>query len=139
MDLKTFIADTLTQIIGGISEAQRNISAMDVNAAVNPASISSDSRRHLTGARPVEFDVALTVLQRSAVSAADGSAESSGIVSVVQSFSEARSHASEDETHSEEAVSRVRFSVMLAQPGDIDVYPSSNMHDRMAEMGRQMG
>jgi hypothetical protein len=134
MDLKTFVSETLTQIVSGISEAQRNIANLRTNAAVNPASVSSASSRQLTGARPVEFDVALTVVERSASTQEDSEARSSGMISVVRSSAENSSVATDHEATSQEAVSRVRFSVMLSQPGDVDVYQEPNF----AELGRRL-
>lgn len=127
MDLKTFVSEALTQIVSGIGEAQASISRMGINAAVNPASVSSNSRRKLTDPRPVEFDVALTVIERSASTQEDGEARSSGIISVARSSTDSGSLTTDHEASSKEAVSRVRFSVMLSQPGDVDVYQAPDL------------
>jgi hypothetical protein len=134
MDLKMFISETLTQIVAGINDAQRNIELLGTNAAVNPTNVSSGSRRQLTSARPVEFDVALTVIEQSASLQGESDSHSSGIISVVRSATEFSATATDHEATSQETVSRVRFSVMLSQPGDVDVYPDPNLRD----LGRRL-
>jgi hypothetical protein len=134
MDLKTFVAETLTQIVAGVSQAQRDIAALGTNAAVNPASVASDSSRQMTGARPVEFDVALTVVDRSSSSVEANDSQSASIISVVHSGTEAGSSSVDEQITSQEAVSRVKFSVLLAQPGDISVYQKPNL----AALGRSL-
>lgn len=68
MELKTFITQTLTEIIDGVSDAQKY--ALEKGAKVNPEKLSliksntnqstfSDSRRE-NYAQIIEFDVAIT-------------------------------------------------------------------------------
>lgn len=124
MDLRTFIADTLTQIVGGVLDAQRQIEELGSNASVNPSKVHENSRHKRTEPSPVEFDVALTVVERSSATNEEGIQSKQGMISVVHSATSTSSGASREEDSSEEAVSRIRFTVMLSQPGDIEVRPA---------------
>jgi hypothetical protein len=58
MDLKTFVAQTLIQIVEGVNDAKNHINALGIGAAVNPeTTFGSDGPPH-AAARNVEFDVA---------------------------------------------------------------------------------
>lgn len=69
MDLKTFVAETLQQIIDGVREAQENQkggSPEGKGAAINPGSkFQTSETGHTTPPRPIEFDVAVTVTEGS--------------------------------------------------------------------------
>jgi hypothetical protein len=117
MDLKSFVAETLVQIIEGVADAQKRIHALGVGAAVNPNHIPVGAER-LTKASPVQFDVAVTVSDESASKSGVGA--SAGFLSVISAKVDAK--AEETDAIRNEAVSRIQFTVSLAQPGDITTY-----------------
>lgn len=108
MDLRKFIAETLTQIIGGINDAQQNMLEFqkDENSDytapyVNPNPASDHSKK----LSDIEFDVAVTV--------SDGkSAEGGGGLSVM-GVSIGGKGASEQTNSS---VSRIKFSIPVSYP-----------------------
>lgn len=110
MDLRTFVAETLTQIVDGVADAKARLASGETGAKINPAYATLD-------VRPVEFDVAVTVAQQHDEAAAVKGEIKGGVLSVFQAKvgtdleTKAGSHS--------EQVSRVRFSVMLAQPGEV--------------------
>lgn len=118
MDLKSFVAETLVQIVEGVADAQKRIRELDVGAAVNPNSIADTSKDKLGVATPVEFDVAVTVTDESASKTGAGSTV--GFLSVVSAKVDAKAEASDSVRN--EAVSRVQFVVRLAQPADLSTY-----------------
>lgn len=118
MDLKTFVAETLTQIVAGVHDAQKQISDMNAGAAVNPAPIASDAKRKIGKASPVEFDVAVVVADESRKT--EGVEASVGLLSVVTAKLAGRIETSEAARN--EAISRIKFSVELAQPADLTEY-----------------
>lgn len=119
MDLKTFVSETLTQIVDGVADAKQRLEVGGTGARINPVERDSSNTPRTSEASPVEFDLALTVSQQSAeTSTAKGEAKA-GIISVFQARVgadlEAKSGAQSQE------VSRVKFTVMLAQPVDATV------------------
>lgn len=108
MDLRKFIAETLTQIIGGISDAQENMLEFqkgensDYTAPyVNPNPVSENHKK----LNDIEFDVAVTVSE-------GNSAEGGGGLSVM-GVSIGGKGASEQTNSS---VSRIKFSIPVSYP-----------------------
>jgi hypothetical protein len=108
MDLRKFIAETLTQIIGGISDAQENMlefqKGEDSNYTapyVNPNPVSENHKK----LSDIEFDVAVTVSK-------GNSAEGGGGLSVM-GVSIGGKGASEQTNSS---VSRIKFSIPVSYP-----------------------
>ncbi len=118
MDLKTFVAETLTQIVEGVSDAQKRIAEANVGAAINPGVVDASAKRKIGRASPVEFDVAIVIAEESSTRAA---AEASvGFLAVVTAKIAGKAEASEAARN--EAISRIKFSVDLAQPADLETY-----------------
>src|SRR5688572_17791564 len=104
MDLKTFVAETLTQIVEGVADAQKRIAEANVGAAVNPSTVASDAKRKIGKPSPVEFDVAVVVAEQAGTRA---SAEVSvGFLSVVTAKIAGRSESTQTERN--EAISRIK-------------------------------
>jgi hypothetical protein len=114
MDLKTFVAETLSEIAEGVAEAQKRCAAL--GARVNPnirgnwpashADIWADDTS--APAQLVYFDVAL--------SATEGSGKKGGAgVTVASVFSAGRSAESQGERS---ASSRIKFYVPLVLPAE---------------------
>jgi hypothetical protein len=118
MDLKSFVAETLVQIVEGVADAQKRIAELDVGAAVNPGRVSQTAQQKLAEPSAVEFDVAVTVSDESATRAGVGA--SAGFLSVVSAKLDAKGEASD--SFKNEAVSRIQFAVKLAQPADLVFY-----------------
>ena len=113
MDLKDFIAQTLTQIVEGVQAAQSEIQAK--GAKVNPGFVGDYKEIAKSGggllcatggtAQIVEFEVALTV------------SEGTGTKGGIGVFAGAVSLGSAGQSSAEnKSVSRVKFSVPLALP-----------------------
>lgn len=119
MDLKTFISETLTQIVEGVADAQSQMAAGGSGARLNPVFRTAAQKSHPSEAKPVEFDLALTVSQQSAESSSAKGEMRAGFISVFQAKVGADMEARSG-TQSQE-VSRVKFTVMLAQPVDVSV------------------
>jgi hypothetical protein len=115
MDLKSFVAETLVQIVEGVADAQKRIATLEVGAAVNPGVVSEDARRKIGSPKRVQFDVAVTVSDESA--SRTGAGATAGFLSVVSARVDAKAEASD--TLKNEAVSRIQFSVDLSQPADL--------------------
>jgi hypothetical protein len=109
MDLKTFVAETLTQIVEGVADAQRRCA--NLGARVNPPGISGTSEAQGWAdedgapAQAVRFDVAVT--------ASEGSGTKGGIGVVAGVFTLGSAGHSKTE-HA--ASSRVQFVVPLVLP-----------------------
>jgi hypothetical protein len=112
MDLKTFVAETITQIIEGVKGAQEG--AKQLGGHVNPliaGPVAPELMKHkmfvATGgvAQFVEFDVAVT--------ATEGSGSKGGVGIVVGAFTLGSTGESRGE-HT--ASSRVRFAVPVTLP-----------------------
>lgn len=118
MNLKEFVAQTLTQIVEGVAEAQKSIAEGGSGASVNPHMVSSSARRKIGKASPVSFDVALTVSE--AADSTLGASASASFLSVVSAKMTTKGEITDRSRN--EAVSRVQFSVELAQPSDLTEY-----------------
>jgi hypothetical protein len=119
MDLKTFITETLTQIVEGVSEAQSRIESAGHPAAINPSSIGSDSVRNHGPASPVDFDVAVVISEESAQASGEKANASAGLISVVSLKAAGQLESGRSAGSRNETTSRIRFTVQLAQPGDV--------------------
>ena len=110
MDLKTFVSTTLQEIVAGISEAKTAIEAIDPNARINPTVRShNSSSAGVTDPKPVEFDVAVTVSEE----IGGGGKAGLKIASFVEISGEGKARSAS------ETISRVKFTVALAQPGAV--------------------
>lgn len=118
MDLKSFVAETLVQIVEGVADAQVRIRELGVGAAVNPDRIPDNAKLKVGSPSPVQFDVAVTVTDESA--SRTGAGASAGFLSVVSAKVDAKAEASD--MLKNEAVSRIQFTVNVAQPGDLTTY-----------------
>ncbi|WP_433911005.1 hypothetical protein [Sphingomonas yabuuchiae] len=119
MDLKNFVSQTLIQIVEGISEAKQHIDGLGIGAAVNPELVSQSAPDHAR-ASDVEFDVAVTVA--SAERDREGhqiGGGAGGVLAVVALRANAQTTGEGVREAREEAISRVKFSVKLGQPGAI--------------------
>lgn len=125
MDLQTFVAETLRQIVGGVADAQKSIAALGTNARVNPALVEQSAKVQSGAASPVEFDVAITVVDDHRTERAAGTSTSSGMIAVVHANRDTDEATSEAGQHTTSAVSRVKFTVQVAQPSDVETYSSS--------------
>jgi hypothetical protein len=119
MDLKQFVSETLTQIVAGIEDAQAKVKAMNNNAKINPH-FGSWNTTHGSEA-PVEFDVALVISDEHASGSTDTAKGSVGFLSVVSAKLSGEMQSQESGKQRSETVSRVKFSVQLAQPADIKI------------------
>jgi len=125
MDLQTFVAETLRQIVGGVADAQKSIAALGTNARVNPALVDQSAKVQSGAASPVEFDVAITVVDDHRSERTTGESTSSGMITVVHANQDTDRTLSEAGQHTTAAVSRVKFTVQVAQPSDVETYSSS--------------
>lgn len=114
MDLKTFVAETLAQIVEGVKEAQPRVS--DAGGRVHPqlvGGVAENLMKHKifvsSGgyAQFVEFDVAVT--------ATEGTGTKGGVAVVAGILSLGSGGESKNENS---ASSRVRFMVPLVLPRD---------------------
>jgi hypothetical protein len=117
MDLKQFVSATLTQIVAGIEDAKTNIKAASETATVNPYWASGSAQHGATA--PVEFDVALVVCDEQESPSTGKTNAAMGNLSVVTAKLAAELESQSNGKQHAEAVSRVKFSVQLAQPTDI--------------------
>lgn len=101
MDLKTFVADTLVQIVEGVEEAREKIDQGSTNAVVNPVV----SHAFHNDPENVTFDVAVTVADEASKGGKAGikvfSAEIGGGV---------------DSKVSNQAATHIKFNIPLAVP-----------------------
>lgn len=118
MDLKTFIFETLTQIVSGVGDAQSHFREKGLAAQLNPTTAQRGKGQRYGDPSPVEFDVALTIASESEGSATGKASAKAGFLSVVSGSAgiEGTKASKESEEHS----SRVRFTVRLAQPADVE-------------------
>ena len=108
MDLKEFVATTLVQIIEGVADAQKV--AEEMGAVINPrarATASSVTTGQGQAIHLVEFDVALTSIEGRTTSGGGG---------ITVAF--VRAGGEKETSATEASVSRVKFSVPVALPGD---------------------
>lgn len=121
MDLKTFVRETLVQIVAGVAEAKAEVAAMGVGAAVNPETTYSGSGPDHASPTDVSFDVAVTVVSASKdreEHEATGSA--GGVLAVVGLKIGGKVEGAAEREDRQEAVSRIKFAVKLGQPGDVN-------------------
>lgn len=128
MDLQTFVAETLRQIVGGVADAQKSIAALGTNARVNPALVEQSAKVQSGAASPVEFDVAITVVDDHRSERSTGESTSHGMIAVVHANRDSDETTAEAGRHTTAAVSRVKFIVQVAQPSDLETYSSSFSH-----------
>jgi len=104
MDLETFIAETLRQLIAGVKKAQESTQVLggNINPDVPWPTFSALAANEI---QKVEFDVAVT--------ATEGSEKKAGIGVVMAMFG-AGGHASSNTTNT--SVSRIRFTVPVILP-----------------------
>lgn len=118
MDIRTFVSETLTQIVEGVADAQRRIDEGGSGAQVNPSvKYGTAEPRGVADANPVDFDIAVTVAAEDREGSESKMGASLQVLSVVGvklggGLSEQSSGIQRSET-----ASRVKFSVQLAQPG----------------------
>lgn len=124
MDLQTFVAETLRQIVGGVADAQKSIATMGTNARVNPALVEQSARVQSGAPSPIEFDVAITVVDAHINEKSAGTTTSSGMIAVVHAGRDTEETTFEAGKHTTSAVSRVKFTVQVAQPSDVETYSS---------------
>ena len=112
MDLKSFVSQTLIEIVEGVNEARSLVKSMDTGANINP-SFAGDVPK-LTGAyhighgdmaQCVEFDVALTVTE--GTNTKGGIGVVSGVINLGSSGQSRNENV---------AVSRIKFIVPLGLP-----------------------
>jgi hypothetical protein len=101
MDLETFIAETLRQIVKGVRTAQEHDDCK--GAFINPSPSPGQGHRLV---KPIEFDVALTVTEGSEKQGKGGI----GIASVLGIGGQASS------TTASTSVSRIKFEVPVILP-----------------------
>ena len=111
MDLKTFVSETLQQIIEGVREAQeknqKGQSPQGQGAAINPGSkYGEGATGHRTPPRTIDFDVAVAVTEGSESREKD----SLGVASYVADNGERSA------SNSNSTVSRVKFSIPVNLP-----------------------
>lgn len=117
MDLKTFVSETLTQIVEGVQEAAQKIADGGSGAAVNPTDIGYDSDQTHARPTPVEFDVAVLVSDETSQQSADSINASVGILTVLTAKAAAGMENQKGGAQRNETASRIKFFVNLAQPG----------------------
>lgn|ERR1700693_2199042 len=112
LDLKTFIAKTIAEIVDGVAEAQSAARAGRSSAVVVPSTIFGASvakTGHGEFVTVVEFDVAV---------AETGGAETRGGIGVVTGIVNLGSAG--QTTKGTEATTRVRFAIPVKLPGELD-------------------
>lgn len=120
MDLKTFISQTLIQIIEGVNDAKSHIEGLGIGAAVNPESTFGSNGPPHAQPSNVDFDVAVTVASNDRDKdghQVEGSA--GGVLAVVALRAKAQTAGETVHEQREESVSRVKFTVRLGQPGNV--------------------
>ena len=117
MELKDFVAETLTQITKGVEEAQNQLRESNPNACINPHMTKDDTDKWVTGGRRknvemVDFDVAVTVKE--------GTETKGGMGLVVAGLFNLETGGKSNQASG--TVSRVRFKIPAAfpmhRPGD---------------------
>jgi len=118
MDIKTFVSETLIQIVEGVADAQRRIDDGGSGAKLNPIdSYHANPVRGVHEAKPVDFDIAVTVATEDHQGAGARAGGSLQVLAVVGIKAGASINQQSSEAQRSETVSRVRFAVQLAQPG----------------------
>jgi hypothetical protein len=121
MDLKTFVAETLTQIVQGVALAKQQIAATGTNAQVNPIWREQSSEKTHGSPKPVDFDVAVTVMDEGTETAGNKIGGKAGLLSVVTASISAEDRSEARESRRNESTSRIKFTVLLAQPSDVNI------------------
>ena len=125
MDLRTFISETLTQIVAGVVDAQKHFAEQDLPARLNPTQAERGKNVRTADGTPVEFDVALTIASETEGTSTSSIGGKAGILNVVSA------RAGLDDAHKtgerEERISRVKFTVQLGQPADVNEYAPLNI------------
>ncbi len=128
MDLRTFVKETLTQIVGGVADAKAEVAAMGVGAAVNPETTYSGAGPDHAAPTDVSFDVAVTVVSASKDREGhEASGSAGGMLAVVGLKIGGKVDGAAEKEEREEAVSRIRFAVKLGQPGDVKRQSSASI------------
>jgi hypothetical protein len=123
MDLKTFVSQSLIQIIEGVADAKQHIEGLGIGAAVNPETTFGSGPNHATASN-VEFDVAVTVAN--VARDKDGhqiEGSAGGVLAVVALRAKASTAGETAHEAREESISRVKFTVKLGQPGNVERRP----------------
>lgn len=124
MDLRTFISETLTQIVAGVADAQKHFAAEGLAARLNPTEAERGKNVRTGAPSPVDFDVALTVASESEGSSSSSVGGKAGILNVVSA--RAGLDDAQKTGEREERISRVKFTVQLGQPADVNEYAPIN-------------
>ncbi len=115
MDLKSFVADTITQIAEGIKLAQER--TRDLGAYVSPRMADQEKlagkHAHAPIAQKIDFDIALEVLEETQKQ--DGTKHEGGLrVAVVHVGGDSRESTSR--TGREATTSRIKFTIPVRWP-----------------------
>lgn len=94
MDLKTFVSNSLSQIVAGVNDANANQDVKDRTFMLNPFT---------SGSEKIDFDIAVTVS-----SSQEGKAEAG-----IKVISIGGAGAKVGNTHTNEIASRIKFSVFF--------------------------
>ncbi|MCT2559513.1 hypothetical protein N0B51_11040 [Tsuneonella sp. YG55] len=126
MDLKSFVSETLTQIVTGVEDARNRLKEINPGARINPEWTTSENPDHRHASpTPVEFDVAVVVVDERGNTSGEKLSASAGILSVVTAKMSAEAQSGATGSQRNETVSRVKFSVNVAQPADLKHSPPS--------------
>ncbi len=120
MELKTFVTNTLTQIIEGVKEAIAIVGEDDGSGCINPEGTKDLSNR------VISFDVGVTVEEIQG-STKDGTREIGGKIQIAQIFSigHKRNTSTTEETHDKnQSVCRIQFEVPIRLPATLDAKKS---------------
>lgn len=122
MDLKTFVSETLTQIAEGVQDAQQRIAQGGSGASVNPENVPHNQRHGQP--RPVEFDVAVVAGEETSENKGKKVGASVGLISVLSVRASGEIDNRNIGAQRNETTSRIRFTVMLAQPSELTQRPA---------------
>ncbi|MBX7459255.1 hypothetical protein K3152_13460 [Qipengyuania sp. 1NDH17] len=129
MDLQTFVAETLSQIVAGVDDAKRFIAEKEIEAEVNPTRREAGRGAKVANPSPVEFDVAITVTDATDDNSAEKVGGKAGLISVLSLQASAELSSGSASGRSETNASRIKFSVMLAQPAHVTEYPKPRLQE----------
>ena len=90
---------------------------------------SAESKRQHAEPSPVEFDVGVTVTSQNTDSTGEKIGAKAGLLSVVSLGASLDANSAKSEQLKNEAISRVRFSVQLAQPANVTTYRSPKLQN----------
>ena len=114
MELRDFVAQTLIQIAEGIAGARDHLDKAGADAAINTGRVYPNDEP-IMPERAVAFDVALTVIEESSTSEKTSAGGKASIISVASI--KGSIDAGNEGLNRTETVSRVKFEVMMRQPG----------------------